>query len=434
VSGSLAGQFDAAVIGCGLSGLTLGLHLQRAGRRVLILERRALPGGLCGTHVLDGHEFVTACNDFGLGMERELRTLGVRAKFAKKRTRFHLGDRVIDLPPSRSTLLWMGRHLGDFLGVALALRREADGDLATFVEQSVRSQQAADLVCSLAYPLGRSARDLPLDALRSEFSREYAYGYHQPLVPVGGPRVLIERMVKRFQELGGTLVLGAECLEIGDPDSDRGGSKVLITSGGEFQARRVISSQGRWDEYPADCRPGLAVSTLHVAVRKDLVYPPEFHTLVHVAPRVIDWLDCIDRGEEPSGFGFHLFRSDLPERPDHYTINLYLYLPRGVDHPGQDQIRRAEDYVFEHAERMLPGLRAAVLYKRFVSSGEFSELHGLSSCMVPRVPSRGFRKPDAYDEERDLFHVGNSVLPPGDHAGAAILSARLVSERILRSP
>ena len=53
-------EFDVAILGAGLSGLTTGLHLQAAGRSTVILERRGEAGGLCGTHQLDGYEFVIA--------------------------------------------------------------------------------------------------------------------------------------------------------------------------------------------------------------------------------------------------------------------------------------------------------------------------------------------------------------------------------------
>jgi hypothetical protein len=37
--------------------------------------------------------------------------------------------------------------------------------------------------------------------------------------------------------------------------------------------------------------------------------------------------------------------------------------------------------------------------------------------VAERIANSGFQKPDPYDEKRDLFFIGNSVQPPGDHAG-----------------
>lgn len=42
-------QYDVVIVGAGFTGLVAGLDLARAGRKVLILERDAGPGGLAGT-------------------------------------------------------------------------------------------------------------------------------------------------------------------------------------------------------------------------------------------------------------------------------------------------------------------------------------------------------------------------------------------------
>ncbi len=41
--------FDAVIVGAGFTGLTAALRLARAGKKVLVLEKDATPGGLAGT-------------------------------------------------------------------------------------------------------------------------------------------------------------------------------------------------------------------------------------------------------------------------------------------------------------------------------------------------------------------------------------------------
>lgn len=48
---------DVIVIGSGIGGLTAGLALARAGRRVLVLEQHYLPGGWTHSFTLEGHTF-----------------------------------------------------------------------------------------------------------------------------------------------------------------------------------------------------------------------------------------------------------------------------------------------------------------------------------------------------------------------------------------
>src|SRR4051812_44063211 len=113
--------YDAIVIGGGLAGLTAGLRLQKDGLRVLILERREVVGGLCGTRVLDGYEFVIACNDFGLGLQRELSALGVPVGFKKTKTRFCMERETYEFPLSPGKLLSLLRHAGDVVRLFRAL-------------------------------------------------------------------------------------------------------------------------------------------------------------------------------------------------------------------------------------------------------------------------------------------------------------------------
>lgn len=424
--------YDVVVIGAGLAGLTAGLRLQQDGLKVLILERREVAGGLCGTQVLDGYEFVIACNDFGLGLQRELSALGVSVGFKKVRTRFCLERETYEVPLTLGKLLSLLRHAGDVVRLFRALKNPVVSERYEFLEPlvdgCVRSPDFGDFVNSLAYAFSRSPADLRIEELKVSFSKEYAYGYEQSIIPEGGPGVLIQKMVERFEALGGELMLRTACTGV----APQGALKAVSTPGGEYLARYVITSEGRWGLYPADAKPGLDVGMFHLAVKKSLPFPKDVHTLTWFPPGVSGWLGSLDAGKLPEAFGFHLFASDLPPRPDDYSISLYLPMPRGMDEFSPEQLQRVERYVLEKGERLLPGLGAALLYKRFVSPKQYREIHGLSSNPVPAFMRAPFKKPDIYDPQRDMYYVGNSVHPPGEHAGGAVLSGRLAAEAVLR--
>lgn len=423
-------QFDTIVIGAGIAGLAAALRLQAAGQRVLVIERRSTPGGLCGTLHLDGYEFALACNDFGRRTERELTALGVPVAFHKLASRFFDDAGYIQSPPDVRTVLRLLRWSPGILRLIRILRKvPAPAYVGELLERHRVATPLRDLLGIAAYGLGTPLSALPVDTLFALFSRELSYGYDQAMVPVGGPGVLIARMLQRFEQLGGRLRLDTPCERI----EGTAPTRRVITPSGELTARAIVSSEGRWAAYPAESRASLEVGMLLLAVPETLPFPRGFHTLGYFPSGCAEWLEQLDQGVRPSRFGFHLFRNDLPQPKGSYTLNAYFLLPRGWESPDAEQVRWVEDFLFEHAERLLPGLREAVLYKRFLSPRAFTELTGLSSVVVPRLRPAGFEKPPSHAPEQDIYYVGNSVPPLGEHAAGALVSGLRAAESILQT-
>jgi len=418
----------AVVIGSGLAGLVAALRLQRAGYRVQVLEQQERAGGLCGTHEVDGFEFVIACNDFGRGFADEMRELDVPIDFHQPQTRFCFRERTYTMPLTPRGTLPLLRSVPGIARFALGMRRGAEY-MGPLVRRTMKTQHGADLIHSLAYPLGIHPDRFALDLLRAQFSKEYAYGYDAPHTPVGGPQALIDALVQRLRAGGGTIEHGIVVQQV----ARDGSNKIVATSQGERVADQVVSSAGRWDRYPERFTPSLAVSSLLFAVDKRLEYPPNVHTLVHFPPGIRGWMHELERGVQPPAFGFHAFRSDLPAQPNHYTLNVLTLAPRGVDAPNDAARRWVRDYVVEHLDRRLPGFEGAIVHENFVSVGEFKERTRMSPHLTPRVTEAGFRKPPIHDTNSGVYYVGNSVEPPGEHAGSAVLSAKLATDAIVQT-
>jgi len=175
----------------------------------------------------------------------------------------------------------------------------------------------------------------------------------------------------------------------------------------------------------------LAAGFLHLAVQKPLAFPAGVQTLVDYPVGSGEALARLDAGELAIGDApVVVSRRGVPAGPDHYTLSATVLMPRGQEAPTPEESRALETQVIERAERLLPGLERALLYRGFVGPKAFQDLHGLSSRPTPYVRTPGFRKPDVYDPDRDLYFIGNSVGPPGDHAGAAMLSARWAAQRV----
>lgn len=410
------------VVGSGLAGLVAALRMQRAGYYVEVFEKSDRFGGLCGTHVLDGYEFILACNDFGRGLVLEMENLDVPTRFYKTQTRFNFQHGSYSLPLGIQSALPLVRHLP---GIARLIQGFSDGAdyMSSLVEAAVRNSDTADLILSLAYPLGIHPNRFPLDLLRAQFAKEYAYGYEVPHIPAGGPAQLVAAMTDVFRGRGGIL---RNKIAYQGVVRD-GNQRIIMTDCGEHRADCVISSSGRWKEYPAHFASSLEVNMLLLAVRCDFRYPANVHTIVSFPPGISQWMQQLEEGIQPERFGFHLFRNALPQKPDHYTINVFTLAPRHqgqLDQPTRDRIISS---IIGGLEVMLPGIFDAILYKRLLTASEFRNLTGLSTTLVTRVPEAGFQKPPIYDPNHGIYYIGNSVYPPGEHAGAAVLSAKLAT-------
>jgi len=421
---------DVVIIGAGLSGLVAGLTLQRLGQRVLLLERRERAGGLCGTFEMDGYEFTLACNDFGLGMKKLLDELGVPVRFEQKSTIVHHGERRVTLPLGLKTAPAIASDLKDWLrlGAGLLRRRAgAPGSLGALVDELLPPSRVADLAKLPAYLMGVAPDDLSTEFFAHE--KTFGYGYTTPMCPVGGPRVMAEALESTLRARGGELRLGVQV----DAMDRQGGGFLVRTSAGDVPARAVISTAAREAAYAPAAKRGLPVSVLCLAVDEELVYPPHVHTLVHFPPGVSSWFGALDRGAQPEEYGFHVFCSDLPRTSDHYTLNVFFYLPRGVETLSASAADSVKRHLLARLERLLPGVRERLIYARLLAPAEFERRHGLPSRVMPFVIPPGAPRPGNYAPDTGIFHAGHTVYPPGEHAGAAALSGKRVAELVAAS-
>lgn len=425
--------YDVIVVGAGLGGLSSALHLQKAGLRVALLEQHQRMGGLCGTHWHQGREYVIACNDFGTAMPKWLQEVGVRLPFRKYSTRIHYGGRCFSLPTDMHSILQLLPHAADlwrYIRGQKAARREnykKYKTLGDLVDETVRHPMMADLLKIPGYLMGVSPNRLRLDTLNHEF--EFGYGYVQPMTPEGGPQALADAMANKIREHG-SIMLGTRFIQATDTQA---GLKRIQTSRGDMLCRYLVSSIADESDYPNNFARGLPLAMYWLAIDKSFNYPAGIHTCMHYPRGVSNWFGALEAGSLPSDFGFHVFKSDLAAASDCYTMNLYFYLPQGETTPTQDTVKRAEQYLFSNLERMLPGITAAMRERHFVSPDQFVAIHGMSSRVLPVITPVGFPKPDNYHAASDTYRAGASYYPPGDHASAAMLSGRIVAEKILRA-
>ncbi|MEH2361773.1 phytoene desaturase family protein [Nostoc sp.] len=429
---TLTRKYDAIVVGAGLAGLFCALRLQKAGMNVLLIDQRSFPGGLCGTKIIDGYEFVIACNDFGQGMEQQMQELNIPFEFKYKKTQIHYNNVVYCSPPNWRTILTFISHPWSFGKFVFKLKQNQPEDndhqeyIEPVVEELVKDRTLNDLLKLPAYMMGVTPKDILLEAIN--YDSYYQYGYFTPRTPHSGPQELVNTLVQQFQKRKGTLKLNTRCIQV----EKQAGQHIVVTDQGEFCASYIVSSRPRYDLYPAGTKVGMKLSMFLIAVDKALPFPQDVHTMIYYPPGISWWYETLDSGNSTDEFGFHIFKSDLPEKTDHYTMNIYFYLPRGIEEPSLALLQQVESYIFDKLEKLVPGLNQALKYKRFISPQQFTQIHGLSSRVTPAILPSGFKKPDNYDAKEDIYYIGNSVYPSGDHAGASILSGKIVANQIIQ--
>ncbi|WP_096087422.1 phytoene desaturase family protein [Agaribacterium haliotis] len=421
------------VIGAGLAGLICALRLQKSGCDVLLVEKAQRVGGLCGTFFRDGYEFTIACNDFGWGLVEELNELGVNCEFESKKTQVFYRDQkptkkqlTIQLPPGPGLLAkLLGRQPLQFLafiwGIVRANMGLQTGNLQSFAQRFLKPGPVRDLVELPAYLMGVAPYDLANSY--ALYDKKFGYNYAKPACPVGGPQKMADAIAEAFVQAGGELVLADAVDKL---DSCDGGHTLQLASGRKILADKLVDTRER----PAPCgvKRGVALSMLLLVVDKRYKFPEGVHTLIHYPECAEQWAEKIDQGLLPTDFAFHIFKSDLDAKADHYSLNCFFYFPRGQEQPNQQCRDFYLDYIDQHLEQLLPGVKKSLIYQQLFSAADFAEEHKMSSRVMPSI---GIDKVRQHDAEAKLWCAGHSVWPPGDHAGAAALSGRLVAEAIL---
>lgn len=418
-------HYDAIIIGAGLSGLTAAIALQTSGLQVLVLEKNGAPGGLCGNFTVENHEFTIACNDFCGKVISILKELNVPVKFVKAKTRIHVNGAILNFPPDIRTYLKLISFIPGMLKIMRFLRKQPDGNISLETLGNLPGDQTVlgEFIKSFAYPNGVTPRQMLFRQFKLEFAKKYNYQHQLNSVPVGGPKAIINAMAARFIDAGGILKLNTRCEEI----KNSHGHKTVRTDRKVYTAKYVLTSQPRRHPEPETGRSGMCVSKFVVAVRNAFQFPDGYHTVVYFPANISGALTALDEGNLPGEFCFHLFPSGDTGKMS-YSINIYFYLPRGSKLSDQE-IDRVRQGIFATVDKLIPGFLDNILFARYISVDDFAAMHDLSSsvsCMTD-MP----HKPDNYDVENDIYYIGNSVYPPGNHAGAAMLSAMICANKIL---
>jgi phytoene dehydrogenase-like protein len=270
-------DYDVLIIGAGLSGLTAGIRLAHFGKRVCIVERQRLPGGL-------NSYFHRRGQVLDVGLHAVTNLAGPADKHAplnRLLRQLRLQREDFDLCPQT----WSGsempgarlRFSNDFAeveaSIAAAFPREIDGfrrlvetvrrrDIFALTAQPesarrvlpefIREPVLQDLVfMPLMYYGNAAERDMEFNQFCILFQSIFVEGLCRPR---GGMKQVINLLLARLQESGGELRLGC-----GVRTLQRDGQRltgVELDDGSRLTAGAVLSSAGRLETL-ALCQPAL---------------------------------------------------------------------------------------------------------------------------------------------------------------------------------
>lgn len=253
-------DYDAVVIGAGISGLICGCYLAKAGIKTLIVDKNAKPGGYCTSFTRNGFTF-DACAHFLGSLRKEgniskiLKDLDLESNF--KFTRFNPQDIIIT--PDYKISFWNDLHatikefqegfpqesenierffnfLNDCTGVSFNSLKGITLQVLLdkyFKNETLKSIIAFPVFGNLGLPPSKMSA-FTATTLYKEFVLDGGY------YPCGGMQAFPDILAKRFVELKGDLLLST--LVTGIKIANNKAEGVTMQGSGFVRAKYVISN------------------------------------------------------------------------------------------------------------------------------------------------------------------------------------------------
>lgn len=266
-----ANRYDAIVIGAGMSGLAAGIRLAQFGKRVVVLERHSLWGGLNSFYKQGGRRFDTGLHALTNFVPKSTKNAPLTRLLRQLRIGYdelELGEQTYSRVCLDDLELRFANQFGLFQDeIARAFPHEIDGFTRLVAEVRAFEAFAGPTTHSARAELARFVRDpLLVDALMLPIcwygsAREDDVDWDLFVVlfrsiffegfarPAGGIKTLLDLLLARFRAEGGELRMrcGVQRILLDAHGAARG---VALDDGGELESDCILSSAG-WPETAA---------------------------------------------------------------------------------------------------------------------------------------------------------------------------------------
>lgn len=260
-------SYDIVIVGCGMAGLTCGIHLAKQGKRVCILEKYGYTGGRVVTYRKDGHQWENGAgriSDKHVHVHRLLKKYGLHtARLSTDQMFIPRGGTEEDGYPNTFETQ-MAVMMNELKGLSSSI-------LATHtLEQILKGIWGEEKATRFLqqFPYRAEVTVMRADIAMKSFQGEMG-SYEGYTVCIEGLSSIIDGMVKEFVDAGGEVLLRHEMLTVSQP---RGGDVVVHC--------RVGSKKEGFSE--VDIHGGKCILALHSAALKECESTRHFEALKHV--------------------------------------------------------------------------------------------------------------------------------------------------------
>lgn len=419
--------WDAVVVGAGAAGLLASIHLARAGWKVLVLERGAVPGGRAVTTELEGalvnlgphalyQEAIRLLQEVGLEPAGGVPKLNGELVFGSDPKAFRAVP-TLGLLLGR-TLSW-GEKM-ELLRFGASLRRIETGplqhvSLAEFLAKHVRHQQVRLLIQTFVRvsTYCNAPQTVSAGAMLEQIRKASV------IYPHGGWRTIVDGLCAQAEKSGVTLLTHAGVQRITGQAPELA---VELKDGERIRTRNVLCTIG-----PKQLLELLDTAPEQAYAEKLRSLTPIYAACLDV---VLDGLPAPKTNfalgvERPLYYSNHSNLARLSPNPNHAVIHAMHYLPAGVQPPAEDDASEAE------LERMLdllqPGWRKRIVVRRYMP-------HMLVSNAVVTAAGGGLpgRPAPAVAGIPGVYAAGDWVGAEGMLLNASLYSARNAAQVMIK--